>query len=130
MALLSRFSLFLLLAASLLIACTDKKIEILSVPAGNMPAVIRADGSAVLPSGRFLTPAGELIRITHDPFGMAVSPDGKKTVTLHDGVFTIIDLKSLNTIRVPSYDKKIKSPLSENNRKPHRANSYIGFVQK
>ena len=95
MALLSRFSLLLLFFASVLIACTEKKVEILTVPAGNMPSVIRTDGTAILPSGRFLTPAGDLIRITDDPFGMALSPDGKKAVTLHDGVFTIIDLKSL-----------------------------------
>jgi DNA-binding beta-propeller fold protein YncE len=43
---------------------------------------------------------------------MAISPDGKKAVTLHNGVFTIIDLQSLEHTRVPSYDKKIISPLS------------------
>ena len=53
-----------------------------------------------------------MIRITHDPFGMRVSPDGKKAVTLHNGVFTIIDLETLNHTRVPSYDKKIASPFS------------------
>lgn len=108
----SRFSLVFLLAAFILTDCSQKKIEILSTPAGNMPSVIRTDGTAVLPSGRFLTPAGKLIRITNDPFGLAVSPDGKKAVTIHDGVFTIIDLQSLSTIRVPDYYKKIKSPLS------------------
>jgi len=43
---------------------------------------------------------------------MAVAPDGKKAVTLHNGVITIIDLKSMDATRVPSYDNKIKSPLS------------------
>jgi DNA-binding beta-propeller fold protein YncE len=112
MALLTRLSLFFLFSALILIACTEKKIEILTVPAGNMPSVIRTDGTAILPSGRFLSPAGKLIRITDDPFGMALSPDGNKAVTLHDGVFTIIDLKTLTPVRVPSYDNKIKSPLS------------------
>lgn len=65
-----------------------------------------------MPSGRYATPVGDLLRITEDPFGMDISPDGKKAITLHDGVFTIIDLTSLNAIRVPSYDEKIKSPLS------------------
>ena len=72
------------------------------------------------PSGRFVTPAGQTIRITHDPFGMAISPDGKKAVTLHNGVFTIIDLLSLEYTRVPSYDKKIISPLSNG--------SFLGVV--
>lgn len=65
-----------------------------------------------MPSGRFVTPAGQIIRITHDPFGMALSPDGKKAVTLHNGVFTLIDLASLQHTRVPSYDGRIQSPLS------------------
>ena len=39
-------------------------------------------------------------------------PDGKKAVTLHNGVFSIIDLVSLSHTRVPSYDGKIVSPLS------------------
>jgi DNA-binding beta-propeller fold protein YncE len=84
----------------------------LVVPAGDRFTKIDSAGTTILPSGRLLTPAGRLIRITNDPFGLAVSPDGKKSVTLHNGVFTIIDNASLNTTRVPSYDKKIKSPLS------------------
>ena len=52
------------------------------------------------------------MRITNDPFGMAVSPDGKKAVTLHNGVFTIIDLSTLNATRVPGYNQKLTSPLA------------------
>lgn len=112
MHLFHRFSFFLIFIAFCITGCFQQKVEILSVPAGDMPAVIRPDGTAILPSGRFLTPAGELIRITDDPFGIALSPDGKKAVTLHDGVFTIIDLQSMTLVRVPDYDKKIMSPLS------------------
>jgi DNA-binding beta-propeller fold protein YncE len=109
---LTCFSLFITLTGFCLTGCAGRKVDVLSVPAGTMPTEIRADGTTVLPSGRFLTPAGELIRITNDPFGMAISPDCKKAVTLHNGVFTIIDLQSMTSVRVPSYDKKIKSPLS------------------
>jgi DNA-binding beta-propeller fold protein YncE len=112
MKLFSRIALSVIVAFLLIPACIQKKVTILSVPAGNMQSVIRTDGSAILASGRFLTPAGQLIRITDDPFGMALSPDGKKAVTLHDGVFTIIDLQSMVAMRVPGYDGKIKSPLS------------------
>lgn len=91
----------------------QNKVDILTVPAGNSFAKIDEHGTTILPSGRFVTPAGELVRITNDPFGMAISPDGKKAVTLHNGVFTIIDLQTLNSTRVPSYDKKIKSPFSK-----------------
>ncbi len=85
---------------------------ILQVPGVNEFSKINEKGTSILPSGRYLTPAGDLVRITNDPFGMAISPNGKKAVTLHNGVFSIIDITSLNTIRVPSYDKKIISPLS------------------
>ena len=120
MTLLTRLTLILFFAAICNFGLSQNKFDILTVPAGNKTAKINIGGTSVLPSGRFLTPAGDIIRITDDPFGMAVSPDGKKSVTLHNGVFTIIDLKSLETIRVPSYDKKIKSPLSKG--------SYLGVA--
>ncbi|MEJ7827394.1 MAG: YncE family protein [Segetibacter sp.] len=43
---------------------------------------------------------------------MAVSPDGTKTVTLHNGVFTIIKNSALQNTRVPSYGSSLASPLS------------------
>ncbi|MEO5595426.1 MAG: alkaline phosphatase family protein [Chitinophagaceae bacterium] len=89
-----------------------KDVEILQVPAKNQFCSINEKGVTILPSGRYLTPAGSLIRITNDPFGMAVSPDGRKAVTLHNGVFTIIDLASLQDIRVPGYNNKLNSPLA------------------
>jgi DNA-binding beta-propeller fold protein YncE len=84
---------------------------ILTVPGINEYAHIDTAGASVLASGRLITPAGATIRITHDPFGMAISPDGTKVVTLHNGVFTIIDNNTLAATRVPSYDGKIRSPL-------------------
>jgi len=90
----------------------QKRYEVLSVPAIKEYTHIDTNGKSVLASGRYVTPAGETIRITHDPFGMAISPDGKKTVTIHNGVFTIIDNETLTNTRVPSYDKTIASPFS------------------
>lgn len=87
--------------------------SILTVPGLNEYAHIDTAGASVLASGRLITPAGAAIRITHDPFGMAVSPDGTKIVTLHNGVFTIIDNNTLAATRVPSYDNKIRSPLKQ-----------------
>jgi DNA-binding beta-propeller fold protein YncE len=86
---------------------------ILEVPAKSEISIINEGGTSVLPSGRTLTPAGELIRITHDPFGLAISPDGKKAISLHNGVLTVIHIADLNGIRVPSYDQSIVSPLSD-----------------
>ena len=104
--------LILTLFFNIYVSAQPSEVLTLQVPGRNQYASIKEKGISVLPSGRFVRPAGEMIRITHDPFGMAISPDGKKAVTLHNGVFTIIDLLSLSNIRVPSYDNTIKSPLS------------------
>ena len=71
-----------LLVSSIGAVTAQNTISILSVPAGNEFAKINEHGTTILPSGRFLTPAGQLIRITNDPFGIALSPDGKKAVHL------------------------------------------------
>ena len=105
------FLSFIVIFFSILVYA-QKQVNILQVPGSKEFCKIDEKGISVLPSGRFVTPAGEMIRITHDPFGMAISPDGKNVVTLHNGVFTIIDLASLSHTRVPSYDDKIASPLS------------------
>ena len=120
MKLFSRFLLLFLLTLLWKSGFSQNQVDILAVPAGDKFAVINETGTTILPSGRFLTPAGKIVRITNDPFGMALSPDGKKSVTLHNGVFTIVDLQSMGTTRVPSYDKKIKSPLSHG--------SYLGVA--
>ena len=108
--LLIAFSLSLI--SLLLQAQAEKKVMTLQVPGVFEYAKINEKGVSVLPSGRYINPAGEMIRITHDPFGMRVSPDGTKAVTLHNGVFTIIDLITMHPTRVPSYDGKIISPFS------------------
>lgn len=120
MNLLLRLVIFTLFVSELNVALAQNKVEILSVPAGNEFAKINPSGTTILPSGRFLSPAGDFLRITDDPFGLAVSPDGNRAVTLHDGVFTVIDLRTLKPVRVPSYDNKIKSPLSKG--------SYLGVA--
>jgi YVTN family beta-propeller protein len=104
--------LSLLLVHSCLLV-ESQTVNTLQVPGRNEFCTIAEKSVSVLPSGRYATPAGDMIRITHDPFGMSLSPDGTKAVTLHNGVFTIIDLHSLHATRVPSYDKTIASPLSK-----------------
>ncbi|MGZ8542172.1 MAG: hypothetical protein ACXWV6_16085 [Chitinophagaceae bacterium] len=109
---IKKFFLCLVLVITGIGLHAQKNVSVLQVPGRNDFCKIEEKGISILPSGRFVTPAGDLIRITHDPFGMAISPDGKKAVTLHNGVFTIIDLASLDHTRVPSYDEKLISPLS------------------
>jgi DNA-binding beta-propeller fold protein YncE len=109
-------SVLVLLAASFfcLPLCAQQKtaVTVLQVPGLHQFCAINEKGISVLPSGRYVQPAGAIVRITNDPFGMAISPNGKKAVTLHNGVFTIIDLNSLSSIRVPGYNNTINSPLA------------------
>ena len=97
---------------AVILGAQPKQYPVLEVPGKSQMCSIKEGGVSVLPSGRFVTPAGQLLRITNDPFGLAVSPDGRKAVTLHNGVFTIIDLASLQATRVPSYQQKLNSPLA------------------
>lgn len=68
---------------------------------------------SVLPSGRYVTPAGQTIRITNDPFGLALSPNGQRAVSIHDGVLTVINLANLHATRVPDYAGKIPAVLRD-----------------
>ncbi|WP_460958603.1 bifunctional YncE family protein/alkaline phosphatase family protein [Spirosoma litoris] len=72
---------------------------------------IMPDGKSVLPSGRYVTPAGRTIRITNDPFGLAISPNGQRAVSLHDGVLTVLNLTDWQATRIPDYAGKIPSAL-------------------
>ncbi len=98
-----------------------KPIQILTVPAADQPGkaeFCRLDTTfqtySVLPSGRYVTPAGQTIRITNDPFGLAVSPDGRRAVTLHDGVMSVIDLTGkLQATRFPRYGSKQNAPVKD-----------------
>lgn len=106
----------LILGFFLLIACQPekRKVKILQVPGANEYAVINIKGNSVLPSGRYVTPVGETIRIDRAPYGLSISPDGKKVLVLHhNGTVTISDAFNLGVrVRIPSFDKKI-SPVME-----------------
>lgn len=90
-----------------------QEIKSLQVPGKSFYANIDKNGKSILPSGRIVTPAGKVSTITHDPFGLTVSKDGKYAVALHNGVLTIYHLATDSIIRVPDYKKTIKSPFSK-----------------
>ena len=81
--------LFIFVFLPTLQSLAQKNYQVLTVPGIKAITHIDKKGKRVLASGRYVTPAGKTIQITHDPFGMTISPDGKKTVTIHNGVFTI-----------------------------------------
>ncbi|QDK78685.1 phosphoesterase [Spirosoma sp. KCTC 42546] len=85
----------------------------LQVPGRADYCTINPTGKSVLPSGRYVTPAGQTIRITNDPFGLALSPNGQRAVSLHDGVLTVLNLAELTATRVPDYAGKIPAVLKD-----------------
>ena len=76
---IKKYFLFWLLIIFCNCVYAQKKVNVLQVPGRNEFCKIDEKGKSILPSGRFVTPAGEVIRITHDPFGMAISPGWKKS---------------------------------------------------
>jgi YVTN family beta-propeller protein len=85
----------------------------LQVPGRAEFCTIDPAGKSVLPSGRYVTPAGQTIRITNDPFGLALSPNGQRAVSLHDGVLTVLNLAELKATRIPDYAGKIPAVLKD-----------------
>lgn len=89
----------------------EKSNQYLSVPGYKEYASIKPGNKSVLPSGRYVSPAGQTIQITHDPFGLKISPDGKTAITLHNGVISIINLSDMRSTRIPDYENKFDKPL-------------------
>lgn len=85
----------------------------LTVPGFKEYASINPGKKSVLPSGRYVSPAGQTIPITHDPFGLKISPDGKTAIALHNGVISIISLLDMRSTRIPDYEKKFDAPLKK-----------------
>jgi YVTN family beta-propeller protein len=77
------------------------------VPGQNEFCKINCNGKSVLPSGRYVTPAGKTTPITKGAFGLAVSPNDSLVITLHNNVLHLIPTYEPEVnIRIPSYDKK------------------------
>lgn len=92
----------------------QRPVKTLQVPAENQFSNINTEGVSILSSGRFVTPVGQVTRITRGAFGLAISPDEKRAVVLHhNGVVTVMDLVKNESVRVPSYDGKIPSLENE-----------------
>ena len=92
-------------------SATAQPVNYLSVPGFKELSKIDPAGYSVLPSGRYVTPAEKMIRITHDPFGLAISPDQKVAITMHENAITIIDIATMQQKRIPEYYNKKESPL-------------------
>jgi len=96
------------MALMLLLSCDNKQIvSTLQVPGMNRYCDINIDGESVIPSGRIVKPCGEFIRISHDPFGLALSPDGSLALAVHDNKLTLINTADKSCIEghTPFQDK-------------------------
>ncbi len=90
----------------------QKSYSVLRVPATSEYCSIKPGGSSVLPSGRYVTPAGKTIQITRAPYGLGITPDGKKALILHNAAITIVNINNPDSnIRIPDYEGKIKVVL-------------------
>jgi DNA-binding beta-propeller fold protein YncE len=95
--------------------------KLLEVPGFNQFAKIDTTGISVLPSGRYVKPAGKTVQITNDPYGMAISNNGLWAITLHNGAFTRIDLRTNQAIRFPKFG-------TPNKLSPYGKSSFLGVA--
>ncbi len=89
-----------------------RNVETIQPPGPDRYCEVIVGGESILPSGRIVQPAGEVVRITHDPFGLALSPDGSVALAIHNNVLTVIETaRAHKAIRLPSYNGKLKNPF-------------------
>lgn len=97
------------------------------VPGADEFCTIQPTGTSVIPSGRYITPAGEVQRIAKGAFGLALSPNQQRALILHqNGVVTRIDRANgtLST-QVPSAQSIVER--AKNQVQAHRS-AYLGVV--
>ncbi len=77
-----------------------------SVPAEFEYCKININGKSILPSGRYVSPVGDLVRISRAPFGLSVNDAETKAVVLHNSAISLIDLNQTKLLaqRFPEYD--------------------------
>ncbi|MCU1451180.1 MAG: beta-propeller repeat protein, partial [Acidimicrobiales bacterium] len=82
-------------------------------PAGDLPAGPRANGTGVLPDGRFVTPVGRQLKVELQPLDGVLSADGRRLYISSEGInddpgdpgegkrfVTVIDTKTLATTKI------------------------------
>jgi DNA-binding beta-propeller fold protein YncE len=67
-----------------MLAQESRTIE-LDAPAGQLPVSIVPEGASILPNGRRITPPGVSVTVAPHPYGLALSPDGSRLVTVNSG---------------------------------------------
>jgi YVTN family beta-propeller protein len=75
----------LILAAILIVLSLPLCAQYYAPPAGERPAIKRLGAESILPGGRIITPLGRQYSTGAGPFGVAVSPNGKRVATADGG---------------------------------------------
>lgn len=106
-------NIFFLVLTLAFFACNRNQTVLTIQPPGVQEyCKIEVNGESIIPSGRIVKPAGKVTRITHDPFGLAVSPDGSISLAIHNNVLTLIqNATPEKAIRLPDYDGKYEDPF-------------------
>lgn len=92
--------LFLAIPVLVLSCRNDKTITTIQVPGLNRYCQINLNGKHNS-SGRIVKPYGEFIRIAHDPFGLALSPDGSVALAVHDNTLSLIKTSDMSFTEAP-----------------------------
>lgn len=90
-------------------ALAQKTVSTLQVPGRDQFSNIDRNGYSILPSGRYITPAGQAVAVTNGAFGLALSPDEKTALILHhNGAISVVDLTAATPVveRLPAYGQK------------------------
>ncbi|MCE1197363.1 MAG: hypothetical protein LWW85_00215 [Marinilabiliales bacterium] len=91
----------------LLASCKEQKmVATLQVPGYNKYCELNPEGASIIPNGRIVKPLGETLRISPDPFGMTLSPDGSLALAVHSNQLSVIHTANLN-------EKKIVYPYQD-----------------
>ena len=96
------------IALFFLVSCSGgKKVTTFQVPGLDRYCHIDLNGESIIPNGRMVKPYGEFIRIAHDPFGLALSPDGSIALAIHDNTLTLIKTSDMSFIETEApFDDK------------------------
>lgn len=101
------FNLAFIIWASL--SWAQKPVLTLQVPGKADYCRIDTSGVSVIPSGRWITPAGKTWRVSNGAYGLTLAPDEKNAVVLHhNGAITLADLVKGTVERIPPYGKDSK----------------------
>ncbi len=89
------------------------RVSLIGPPVADAAPAITGD-SAVLISGRRVTPAGRVIRTQSYSWGMAVSPDESRVALVRAGAIELIDLENPSaSVRLPPYGSEAPEELGD-----------------